>query len=158
MSPLQISTAGSIFSTPVPLMPIFLPDNIAYDSRTEHPAQLPALPRIPPVADRKPPAFSYLPLVVIPSPSAVWTGARSGLGTPVESAGLQIPEDLLFPTLKSEISDLPFLPFSSAASSDSAPTIQPRTLTPLECAVMQIAPITLLEFALIKKNPGGGSR
>jgi hypothetical protein len=94
----------------------------------EHPAQLPALPRIPPVADQAP--FVVIPNPGVPktrrfcafwsgNPAAVWTGARSGLGTPVESAGLQTPGDLLFPTLKSEISDLPFLPFSSAASSDS---------------------------------------
>jgi hypothetical protein len=96
-------------------------------------AVLPVSPRIPPVVSPKPPALGHLPLVVIPSPgipkirrfcafwggnpAAVWTGARSGLGTPVEcrgfrhsgtaeSAGLQIPEDLLFLALKPKISDL----------------------------------------------------
>ncbi len=187
----------------------------------ERPAQLPALRRIPPVAGqlpfvarRMPSVAGQAPFALIPNPgvpktrrfcafwggnpAAVWTGARSGLGTPVESAGLQTPEDLLFPTLKSgdpirsgfrtpvecrgfrhsgtaestglqtsedllfpalksEISDLPFLPFSSAPpAAIRAPTIQPKTLTPLECAVTQIAPVTLLEYALTKETQGGG--
>jgi hypothetical protein len=84
-----------------------------------------------------PPLLGHLPLVVIPSPAAVWTGARdllfptlksgdpirSGFRTPVERSGffrnsgtaeftcLQTSEDLLFPALKSEISDLSLLPF-----------------------------------------------
>jgi hypothetical protein len=97
----------------------------------------------PPVAGHTPPVFGQMPLVVIPSPgvpktrrfcalwggnpAAIWTGTRSGWGTPVECRGffrhsetvestrLQTPEDLLFSDLKSEISDLPFLPFSLAA-------------------------------------------